>query len=112
MFEAIQVLIHEHIDMFGDMPIAVYLGRNEYKMLVAIEINMNRRSGLSSGRITSYEGCMNKPSASAEMTLSEELMDAMKHYLLMHESDIAHEINDFGDLRLIFIGLLNRKPEI
>lgn len=31
-------------------------------------------------------------------------------YLHTHESDIANEINDFGDLKLIFIKLFNREP--
>jgi len=32
-------------------------------------------------------------------------------YLEAHESDIAWEINDFGELRLAFIALVGRKPE-
>ena len=34
----------------------------------------------------------------------------LRDYLLYHESDIASGINDFGDLRLVFIEVLNRKP--
>jgi hypothetical protein len=40
-------------------------------------------------------------------TSSEEALDG---YLLYHESDIANEINDFGDLRGIFYDIFNRFP--
>jgi hypothetical protein len=31
-------------------------------------------------------------------------------YLLSHESDIAHGINDFGRLRNLFFAVFNREP--
>jgi len=34
----------------------------------------------------------------------------LRDYLLYHENDIANDINDFADLRLVFIEILNRKP--
>ena len=38
---------------------------------------------------------------------SEQIIE----YFKAHESDIAHEVNDFGDLRVSFIQLLGREPE-
>jgi hypothetical protein len=36
-----------------------------------------------------------------------ELVD----YLKMHESDISHSINDFGDLKKVFLTLFGRQAE-
>jgi hypothetical protein len=35
----------------------------------------------------------------------------MQEYLKSHESDIAYEINDFGDLKDIFMMVFDREPE-
>jgi len=35
----------------------------------------------------------------------------LTQYLIAHECDIADGTNDFGDLRSVFIEMLNRKPE-
>ena len=35
----------------------------------------------------------------------------LKSFLLAHESDIACEVNDFGDLVNVFIGVLGREPK-
>jgi hypothetical protein len=40
----------------------------------------------------------------------EDLKEAISTYLQMHEDDIACEMNDFGDLRLLFIGVFGRIP--
>ena len=38
--------------------------------------------------------------------------EELKAYLLSHESDIACEVNDFGDLVNVFIEVLGRKPNL
>jgi len=43
--------------------------------------------------------------------VTEEIEQCLKEYLICHESDIAIGINDFADLREVFICLLGREAE-
>ena len=43
--------------------------------------------------------------------ISSEATDDLMHYLISHESDIALDINDFGELRAIFTELLDHEPK-
>ena len=45
----------------------------------------------------------------AEEQASSAVED-LTNYLLRHEDDIAHEINDFGDLKYVFEGCIGRLP--
>jgi len=39
-----------------------------------------------------------------------QFVNHISNYLLNHESDIAEDINDFGDLRDSFVFLFDREP--
>ena len=43
--------------------------------------------------------------------ISNEATDRLMAYLLSHEVDIAWEYEDFGELREIFVELLDREPK-
>jgi hypothetical protein len=43
--------------------------------------------------------------------LSDEAQKDLDAYLLNHESDIANDINDFGDLKRVFIDSFWREPK-
>ena len=38
------------------------------------------------------------------------IMSVLNHYLLTHESDIAYGINDFGELKDLFVEVCGRLP--
>lgn len=42
--------------------------------------------------------------------LSDSNRTDLMIFLSVHESDIAHGINDFGGLKFVFISLFNRHP--
>ncbi len=42
--------------------------------------------------------------------LDDNIFD-LKYWLIKHESDIAYEVNDFGDLKWIFHNVVGRYPE-
>ena len=42
--------------------------------------------------------------------MAEQWELALREYLLSHESDIFHGINDFGELRHAFIRFIHRTP--
>ena len=43
--------------------------------------------------------------------IDREIIQDLITWLLRHESDIAHEINDFGELQTIFIAVIGRKAK-
>ncbi len=58
------------------------------------------------------EGYMKKQKDHKEISRkSIRSVELLKKYLLSHESDIAHEINDFGDLYDAFRLVVGRKPD-
>lgn len=42
--------------------------------------------------------------------ISDLAMKQLKKYLRAHESDIAYEVNDFKELRLIFVEIVGIAP--
>ena len=44
------------------------------------------------------------------MIISTISWDKLVEYLVSHESDIAHGINDFGGLRKLFVEVMGRVP--
>lgn len=46
-----------------------------------------------------------------EYWLDCDSVDALRAYLLHHESDISIGINDFGELKGIFYDLFDREPK-
>jgi hypothetical protein len=42
--------------------------------------------------------------------LRHENGDRLKMYLLAHENDIDLSVNDFGDLKELFVEIFNRPP--
>ena len=45
------------------------------------------------------------------VTLQGETLIDFKDWLLRHETDIVHDINDFGDLWYVFAYVIGRLPE-
>lgn len=43
--------------------------------------------------------------------LDEEAAGHLLSYLIFHEREIALSIDDFGDLRMVFLAVLKREPE-
>lgn len=47
----------------------------------------------------------------SNFNVDREIIQDLIAWLLNHESDIAHEINDFGELQTIFKALIGRKAK-
>ncbi len=45
-----------------------------------------------------------------EKTVTDMAVREIREYMAFHESDIAHEINDFGSLKTAFIVMIGREP--
>lgn len=45
------------------------------------------------------------------LLIKNKSANTLLEYLQNHESDIAHGINDFGDLKDLFVELFNREPK-
>ena len=45
------------------------------------------------------------------VTMTAEVLSELVQYLKYHEDDIAYNINDFGELRCLFLAIFNRAPE-
>ena len=46
-----------------------------------------------------------------QVTIQGETLINFKDWLLRHESDILHDINDFGDLWHVFAYIIGRLPD-
>lgn len=46
-----------------------------------------------------------------ELVIDDEALEDLIEFLEYHEEDIADRINDFGDLKAIFIEIMTREPE-
>ncbi len=47
-------------------------------------------------------------SSKPESVVAYKAWNDLKNYLLAHEDDIAHGINDFGDLKVVFASTFQR----
>ena len=45
------------------------------------------------------------------LLIKNKYVNSLLEYLQNHESDIAYGINDFGDLKELFVELFNREPK-